>query len=594
MISNPSLIHLLDTDKLGEKSIHYPYTESLTSVCFSPNGQTLVSINQSGTMKSWDNPFEKASIASGLSSWERSVVFFSDSNQLITPMKGPELRICLGIWDVSLVKCKLLDGHQAPITDIKLSKNESRIVSASRDKTIRIWDVSSGACIMTYSGHDQPVAFVSYLSDDKYILSTEFEGVSKIWDTSLEALTTPYESHDGAIIEVIYSPNRRNIITTSGDRTLRLWDASTEQCVATGEQHQSFGWIPLVIPQDIASGPFDHSRLTRAGGLCPWPRSIRFSSDGSAFASATEEYETAIKLWDAATGSFRILIQDGEPPESQVRLFVFSPDDSRLFFITRDGLARYCDTATKLKDSPVYTCDDAWGVCSMAFSADGTWLMTTYSNGVIKLTNVLTREEEEITVSPGEKIWCAAISGDGTKVASVSEEKLTMFDRNTQTFNFDYPIRWGSPIKHIVFSPNSQYLAAMYFDGDVQIRAWDVATGTCVYEANICGLANNMAFDSTGSNLITNVGTVAFDPLPVEKYPPVGIEYQLPREHQQIGIGLSNDGEWITWNSQNMLWLPPSYRVSASDIAESTIALGSRLGRLLLIGIDPSIVAAGP
>ncbi|QYT02124.1 hypothetical protein H0G86_009131 [Trichoderma simmonsii] len=594
MISNPSLIHLLDTDKLGEKSIHYPYTNSLTSVCFSPNGQNLVSIDTSGIMKIWDNRFEKATIASGLSSWERPVVFFSDSNQLITPMKGPELRICLGIWDVSLVKCKLLDGHQAPITDIKLSRNESRIVSASRDKTIRIWDVSSGACIMTYSGHDQPVAFVSYLSDEKYILSTEFNGISKIWDTSLEALTTPYESHDGAILEVIYSPNKRNIITTSGDRTLRLWDASTEQCVAIGEHHQSFGWIPLVIPQDIASGPFDHTRQKRAGGLCPWPRSIRFSSDGSAFASATEG-ETAIKLWDATTGSFRILIQDAVSFESQIRSIVFSPDDSTVVSITRGGLARYCETATKTKDdSSVYTCDDAWGVLSLAFSEDGAWLITTYSNGIIKLINLLTREEEKISINPGKEVWRAAMSADGTKVASVSHGKLTVFDRNTQTFNFDYPKPWGSIIEHIAFSPNSQYLAAIYLDADVQLRAWDVATGTCVYEANICGLANNMAFDSMGSNLITNVGTVAFDPLPVEKYPPAGIEHQLPREHQQIGIGLSNDGEWITWNSQNMLWLPPSYRVSASDIAESTIALGSRLGRLLLIGIDPSIIAAGP
>lgn len=582
MISNRSVIHLLDTDKLGGRSIRHPYTESITSVCFSPNSKNLVSIHTSGIMKIWDDHFEKSSTASGVYSWDGPVVFFSDSNQLIVQMKAHEL----GIWDISLVKCKLLEGHRAPITDIKLSKNESRIVSASRDNTIRVWDVSSGACVTTYSGHDLPVGFVSYSLDEKYIISAGFEGITKIWDTSIEALTTPCESHYAAVIEVIFSPNKRNIITASGDRTIKLWDASTEQCMATGEHHQSFGWVPLVIPQDIASTPFDHTRQNK--GLCAWPRSIKFSSDGSAFASATEGYETAVKLWDATTGSFRILIQDAE---SQIRSIVISPDDSRVFFVTRDGLARYCDT---VKGSSIYTCNDAWGVLSLAFSADGTWLITTYSNGVIKLINSLTLEEEEITIAPGKEVWCAAISADGTKVASVSRGKLTIFDRNTQTFNCDYPIRWGSSIEHIAYSPNSQYLAAIYLDGDVQLRAWDVATGTCVYEANICGLANNMAFDSTGSNLITNVGTVAFDPLPVEKYSPTDIERQLPREHEQIGIGLSNDGEWITWNSQNMLWLPPSYRVSASDIAESTIALGSRLGRLLLIGIDPSIVAAGP
>ncbi|KAH0526754.1 hypothetical protein TsFJ059_010039 [Trichoderma semiorbis] len=109
----------------------------------------------------------------------------------------------------------------------------------------------------------------------------------------------------------------------------------------------------------------------------------------------------------------------------------------------------------------------------------------------------------------------------------------------------------------------------------------------------ICGLANHMAFDSSaGSSLrvITNVGTLEFDPPGSATCVHARSSSSRQRAVNTIGLGLSKDGEWITWDSRNMLWLPPAFRISASDIdiAGSLLALGSRLGRLLLIGVDPS------
>ncbi|PNP46904.1 hypothetical protein TGAMA5MH_01857 [Trichoderma gamsii] len=111
------------------------------------------------------------------------------------------------------------------------------------------------------------------------------------------------------------------------------------------------------------------------------------------------------------------------------------------------------------------------------------------------------------------------------------------------------------------------------------MRVLDVSTGQCIAELGICGLANRMELESAGSSVLvtTNVGTFTLDP---PTFP----------EPKTIGLGLSNDGEWITWDSHNLVWLPPTFRISASDIdvAASLIALGTRFGRLLLIGIDSS------
>ncbi|KAL7792058.1 hypothetical protein V8C37DRAFT_381464 [Trichoderma ceciliae] len=585
MVSNEHVIHLLDTDKVGCKSIYNRDNEAVESVYFSLDSRKLVSLHDGGVMKIWDSHSDALSIADGFhSSSDNAVAFFSDNNRLVAPIKNHGL----GIWDISEIRCdSLLQGHRAPVCDIKLSSDERRIASASYDKTIRIWDTSTGACITTYIGHDQAVNAIAYSPDNKFLVSLEFSGTSKVWDLSIEAHTTTPESHDGAVLEVIFSPNKQKIITTSGDRTLKLWDTMTSECMVTGKDHQSFGWIPLVIPQDIPSAPFDHTIKQR--GLIAWPRSVVFSSDSSKLASATEGDTTSLKVWDTTTGSFNIILQDAQSP---VRSIAFSPDGLQVVFVTRDGVARYCNTIAK--DCYASCSNELSGVCSSAFSADSTQLVSACSDGVIRLSHLSTSHCEEITLIPGEAISLAAISADLTKVASISSGKLSIFDINTQTCIADYTIRCGSGISHICFSPNSQYLAAMYTGGDVKIRAWDAATGTCVYEADICGLANHMAFDSAGSNLTTNVGIVSFDPPNLTHTPDTGQKnppHSSSHVAKQTGIGLSKDGEWVTWNSQNMLWLPPTYRVSASDICASTIALGSRLGRLLLIEIDPSVVS---
>ena len=77
-------------------------------------------------------------------------------------------------------------GHTGVITCVRYSPNGCRVVTGSRDKTIRIWDAESGAVVG-------------------------------------EALT----GHNGAVWSVAYSPDGRHIISGSRDSTIRIWDAET-------------------------------------------------------------------------------------------------------------------------------------------------------------------------------------------------------------------------------------------------------------------------------------------------------------------------------------------------------------------------------
>ena len=50
-----------------------------------------------------------------------------------------------------------LGGHQGRVTSLELFDQGSRIVTASTDRTMKIWEVSSGACLQTLTGMHTPV-----------------------------------------------------------------------------------------------------------------------------------------------------------------------------------------------------------------------------------------------------------------------------------------------------------------------------------------------------------------------------------------------------------------------------------------------------
>lgn len=52
------------------------------------------------------------------------------------------------------------------------------------------------------------------------------------------------------------------------------------------------------------------------------------------------------------------------------------------------------------------------------------------------------------------------------------------------------------------------------------------------------------------------------------------------------GYGFSPRRVWITWDSENLLWLPPEYRPATCTVALSTISTGCVSGRVLIFNFD--------
>ncbi|KAH7117479.1 WD40-repeat-containing domain protein [Dactylonectria macrodidyma] len=121
----------------------------------------------------------------------------------------------------------------------------------------------------------------------------------------------------------------------------------------------------------------------------------------------------------------------------------------------------------------------------------------------------------------------------------------------------------------VAFSSDSKRLASA--SGDKTVKVWDAARGHC------------QATLDTGARLLTDAGTFDLSVLLPSLHAILSTRSPLYHPCQRQGYGISDDGIWITYQGQNLLWLPSECRPETLAIAASTVALGCRSGRVFLI-----------
>ncbi|KAK3935016.1 hypothetical protein QBC46DRAFT_225081, partial [Diplogelasinospora grovesii] len=108
---------------------------------------------------------------------------------------------------------------------------------------------------------------------------------------------------------------------------------------------------------------------------------------------------------------------------------------------------------------------------------------------------------------------------------------------------------------------------------------WDAAIGACRQTLDIGRTLLTISFNPAGSHLHTEIGTIDLD-MPSTLYTAPSATTQKPLGQ---GYGISSDGTWITWCSENLLWLPSEYRPSCSAVVASAVAIGCPSGRVLIM-----------
>lgn len=142
--------------------------------------------------------------------------FFGDSD-------NPKMITQIRVYDFQTRKILgVLEGHKNVIGGLNWTKNSRFLISASRDKSARVWDVDKLEQVLSLEGHGDVV-------NDAHILGTRIVTGSKdnliiMWDlASGQPIKTSYD-HLGEVKHVIFSPDGQYIISSARDNQINIYD----------------------------------------------------------------------------------------------------------------------------------------------------------------------------------------------------------------------------------------------------------------------------------------------------------------------------------------------------------------------------------
>jgi WD40 repeat protein len=375
---------------------------------------------------------------------------------------------------------RILTGHEKSVKSAAFSPDGRRIVTASQDKTARLWDVETGKPISILQSPNV-VLDAKFSPDGTRVVTTSEDGTARLWDAATGLLVgLPLTGHEGHVWSVTFSPDGRRIVTGSWDKTVRLWDTTTGEQI--GEPLTGFDQ-----PVISAAFSFDGKQIVAvpvSGTARFWDAETRevtpnntisfgpvaavaFSSDDTRVVT-TSFADTAL-LWDAETGrSFGVL----RGHEGAVTRAAFSSDDQRVVTVSNDKTARVWEVGTGAPIAVLAGHEAA--VTSAAFSPDGRRIVTASEDGTVRLW-AAENETGPVGAPIDGNVKSAAFSPDGKRIVTAAwGNTAQIWDAETRQ-PIGPALVHESSLTSAAFSPDGKRIVTASDDGSA--RLWDAETG---------------------------------------------------------------------------------------------------------------------
>ncbi|KAF2739764.1 nuclear distribution protein PAC1 [Polyplosphaeria fusca] len=226
------------------------------------------------------------------------------------------------IWDWELGELeRTVKGHTKAVLDVDFGgpRGGTLLASCSSDLTIKLWDPSDEyKNIRTLPGHDHSVSCVRFVpsgaagspSSGNLLVSASRDTTLRVWDVTTGYCVKTIKGHADWVRDVAPSFDGRWLVSAGNDQTARLWDASSGEakCTFLGHEH--------VIECVALAPPVSYSHLASLAGLKKPP-----PLSSSAEFIATGSRDKTIKIWDGRGTLIKTLVGH----DNWVRAIVFHP-----------------------------------------------------------------------------------------------------------------------------------------------------------------------------------------------------------------------------------------------------------------------------
>jgi WD40 repeat protein len=223
------------------------HTARVWKVLFTPDGKQVVTVSDDKTVRLWDvntgqtvrvlrppiGPGKEGKLYAAALAPDGSLLAVAGSGwddgrkpiyllALATGRKERNLEIVPAAGRIE----RTLEGHQLEVLALAFSPDGKWLASGSADKTVRVWNASTGECVQTLKGHEARIVDVAFSPDGQHLASASWDKTARVWSVPGWQPEAVCEGHGKRVNAVAWAPHSKTLATGSQDQTVRLWDSA--------------------------------------------------------------------------------------------------------------------------------------------------------------------------------------------------------------------------------------------------------------------------------------------------------------------------------------------------------------------------------
>ncbi|MEQ1586300.1 MAG: caspase family protein [Cyclobacteriaceae bacterium] len=366
-------------------------------------------------------------------------------------------------------------GHELAVIAVVVSPDSNYVATGSRDKSAKLWELSTGREVRSFLGHEATVNSLDFSSDGKYLITSSGDKSVRIWETKTGKEIYKVEPDREILTDVALSPDGKFFITGGYGDSARVYDFQSKKILAAipvdPDKGRGYGISIAISPDSKWIGFGEDNRVATVYKTSEWKQtfkfeftegwcggcftSLAFSPDKKNFFMAS--HNGPVKKYNLETGQ---LVKQLIDKVDELRALVISPDGKKLM-VAEDTLVTIYDTESgKLiqKIDPNLTEE----INECAFTLDSKKIL-------------ITSDDNTITIWDVEK--------------NKKTGMLTGFlnDRDKGGLTYDQDNYWDAGMakyvrfkNYLMISKNGKELIKGKFG--TKVKRWDIASGKALME----------------------------------------------------------------------------------------------------------------
>lgn len=349
------------------------HTPPINAAAITPNGKFAIIAFSDRTLKIWDLDRQVSIKSMKDCPFEvLSADITSDADLAVLGTSNNQLKI----WH--LEERRPIGEHEDDVNGISIAPNQNWAISASHDRTLKLWDLTTGKELLTLKGHAKSVNAAVWHPFGRQIISASNDHTLRLWDLETKLTLGVFQGHTDVVRSAAITPDGSRMISASSDNTLKIWDMKTKTVLLTlrGHSHQVLGVV--------------------------------VTSDGSRAISASAD--KTLKIWDIHTG---LEIQTLRGHTDAIWALATAQDNSLMVSASADRTLKVWDLYSGVEQRTLSGHSDT--IYSVALTPNGLHAVSASNDHSLRVWDLHTGKTVA-AFSADSPIYCCAISSDGKTI----------------------------------------------------------------------------------------------------------------------------------------------------------------------------------